>query len=136
MTFAELDDALPNGLHDAYLKNIAVCFKTRTAELELALIVDLEGTKPIYKDASIRLSGLWALVIDGPDVAMDLDEGVRIDSFVTNQEQFSNLSTYSPEVRRLFHSLYLFEPWNSFVHIAAESAAVRFVGWEDRANQK
>ena len=130
MTFAELDSTLPNGLHDAYLVGMTVSFETGTATLKLEILVSQPGEETRYENAEIRLSGLVALVIDGPQEVSTESFPLPIDSFETSEKEFPGLSRFPQAVRTLFYSLYVNDPWNSFIHIAATSAEIE---WESKS---
>lgn len=124
MTLSELDDTLPNGLHDAYLSGLTVCFVSGTVELKVKLLVSASGEKARYQDAEINLTGLASLVIDGPEEAAKASGPLGFSSFETSEQHFPGLPRFPEGVRKLFHSLYVEHPWNSFIHIAAASAEV------------
>ncbi len=124
MTLSELDATLPNGLHDAYLTGLSVCFEERTASLKMNLLVSGEGETARFAAAEIRLSGLLALVVDGPEQLWDFHGPLGVCSFETSEHQYPGLSRFPKDVQRLFHSLYVEDPWNSFIHIATTSAEV------------
>lgn len=124
MTLSELDDTLPNGLHDAYLTGLSVFYDQGTASLKVKLLVSGSGEKARHKDAEIRLAGLVALVVEGPEQALRSSGPLGISSFETSEQHYPGLSRFSQEVKGLFHSLYVEDPWNSFIHIAAASADV------------
>lgn len=124
MTLSELDDTLPNGLHDAYLTGFAVAFDQSAAWLRVKLLVSGPTERARHADAEIRLAGLAAFVVEGPENVPTSSAPLGISSFETSDEHYPGLIRYPPEVRGLFHSLYVDAPWNSFIHIAASSAEV------------
>lgn len=124
MTLSELDNSLPNGLHDAYLSDMTFHFESGTASLKVKLLVSAEGQKTRHEDAEIRLSGLAAVVVEAPERAIEKPHQLSFSSFDTSERRFVELSRYPEEIQSLFHSLYLESPWNGFVHIAAVSAEV------------
>jgi|GEM_PF-2778934 len=127
MTLSELDDSLPNGLHDAYLLGITVSFAERTASLFVSLLVSEVGESVRYERAEIRLTGLLAFVVEGPERRIDQGVPLGICSFDTTEEHYPALSRFGEEDQRLFHSLYVEPPWNGFMHVAAEEAEIN---WE------
>lgn len=114
MTLSQLDDALPNGLHDAYLLGLDVDFVAGTALLKVKLLVDTSRGAVLHKDAEIRLSGLAALVVEGPERILNPSTGLGISSFETSAQQYPALTQFPAEVRDMFHSLYVEPPWNGF----------------------
>lgn len=124
MTLSELDNTLPNGLHDAYLLGLTVSFADRTASLFFKLLVGETDEAARYERAEIRLTGLVAFVVEGLACRFIQGAPLGICSFDTTENHYPGLLRFSEEDRRLFHSLYVEEPWNSFMHLAAEEAVV------------
>ena len=71
MTLEELEETLPNGLHDAEVKRIATDYELRTVTVELAVWVgdidDPPERREAYRYARIDISGLCFLVMEAPD---------------------------------------------------------------------
>ena len=125
MTLSELDDSLPNGIHDAYLERLSVSFAEGSVTLGLKLLVSSVGEKARYQDAEIKASGLLVLVIQGPDGApTSISEPLGICSFQTSEQYYPGFSNCAKEIQPMFHSFYVEEPWNSYIHIAAERAEI------------
>lgn len=127
MTLSELDDTLPNGLHDAYLTGMSIRFDQSTATLFVKVLVSETEERVRHADAEIRLQGLLAIVVEGPEsVSRAIAGRLGMSSFTTTAEHFRGLISFPPETHGLFHSLYIEEPWNSFIHIAATSAEIEW----------
>lgn len=124
MTLSQLEDTLPNGLHDAFLMGLILSFDQGTASLKVRLLVSGNGEKARYEDAEIRLGGLAAVVVEGPERVSSIPAPLGICSFETSEKHYPAFSQVPEEIRRLFHSLYVESPWNSFIHIAAASAEI------------
>jgi hypothetical protein len=68
MNLFELEDSLPNGLHDAKLRCVAVDYVERIAILEIDLdLSDTETPTPIYRPARIVLRGFTYFAMGHPD---------------------------------------------------------------------
>jgi hypothetical protein len=130
-----LDDTLPNGLHDAELLGLSVSFERGTATLAVKIDISNDA-KPLYAAAEIRLSGLVAFVMEGPQELVNLQDSVGISSFETSEQHYPAFANFAPEIKKIFHSLYLEEPWNSYIHIGARSAALVWKDTSANAEQK
>ena len=138
MTLYELSRTLPNGIHDADLYGFSVSLLDGTAALDVSLLINDVDEETRYRDAKILLSGVIAFVVEGPAVYSDfisgayfkktitepVREALGLDGFVTTVDKYPGLSTFTESVQKLFYSLYVLEPWNSNIHIAAESADI------------
>ena len=130
MTLEELENALPNGLHDAEVQRIAVDYQERKVTLEVAVWVgnmdDPPERREAYRKGRIEISGLLFLVIEPPDPRYPFKTSdLRIDGC----DMSKNLD---PELLKslsgdaFFRSLWVNE-WNAFIHIAARDAAIAWI---------
>jgi hypothetical protein len=127
MTLEELENTLPNGLHDAEVKRITVDYAQRRVTFELAVWVGSIDESPerreAYKNGLVEVSGLLFLVMEPPDPKYPFTRsGITIDgcnmSKNINDELLKSLPPGS-----FFRSLWVSE-WNTFIHIAANSARI------------
>jgi len=71
MTLEELENTLPNGLHDADVHRIAIDYAERRVTFDLAVWVgkmeDPPERREAYKSGRIEVSGLLFIVMEPPD---------------------------------------------------------------------
>jgi hypothetical protein len=130
MTLEELENTLPNGLHDAEVKRIAVDYELRKVTLEVAVWIGDMGDPPerreAYKDGRIDISGLLFLVMEPPDPRYPYqDSDLRIDGCDLSKNLSSELLESLP-VDSFFRSLWVNE-WNAFIHIAAKNVNIEWL---------
>jgi len=127
MTLEELENTLPNGLHDAEIERIAVDYALRKLTLEVAVWVGDMGDPPerreAYKNGRIEISGLIFLVMEPPDPKYPYQTSdLRIDGCDMSKNLDGELLR-SLTAASFFRSLWVNE-WNAFIHVAAKSADV------------
>ena len=131
MTLEEAVETLPNGLHDAELLNLKVNYEKRTAEFEFnAWTGDVhaqnEDERERYERVSVRLLGLKYLVIEAPDPVYDFESGTPVVSgFSEWNGPASPLLQVSGQQGIIFYDKTFIRDWNSFLHVAAESAELK-----------
>ncbi len=125
MTLEELENTLPNGLHDAEVRRVAVDYENGKVTLELAVWVgnmdDPPERREAYKNRRIEISGLLFLVMEPPDPKHPFKASdLTIDGCDMSKNLDSALLRSLP-ADSFFRSLWVNE-WNAFIHIAAKSA--------------
>jgi hypothetical protein len=130
MTFEELENTLPNGLHDAEIKRIAIDYESRIATLEVAVWVgdmnDPPEQREAYKNGRVNVSGLLFLVMEPPDSRYPYkDSDLRVDGCDMSKHLSSDLMQSLP-ADSFVRSLWVNE-WNAFIHIAAKDANVEWL---------
>ena len=130
MTLEELEETLPNGLHDAEVKRIAADYELRTVTVELAVWVgDMNGPpkrRETPRDARIDISGLCFLVIEPPDPKYPFQHsGLKIDGCDRSKNLKQELLSALP-ADTFFRSLWVNE-WNAFIHLAARDAKISWM---------
>jgi hypothetical protein len=140
MTFEELDQALPNGFHDAKIEKIAVDYAQRSATITMHLLVGTPDSvdQDEYRHAILDISGLCYYAIDPPDPTypfMRSGSPVNVAGYPEDPEKFPVLDSLLP-VMPTGVTCYRFfvHHWNSFIHIAAKDVQVSWV--EDGARAK
>jgi len=120
----DVEQSLPDGFHDAKLCRIDVDFARATCTLEFRVDYE-EGEKVV----SLTLTGLALCSVEPPFpearyVPLDA-QGTRVDGFPTSEEVFPSLKAYADLLPAgcFFYSFYLTST-NSFIHVAASSAAL------------
>lgn len=136
MTLAEIEDALPNGFHDALLQCVNLDYSTRRAAVALRVCVgDPDGAteeeREAYKSAEIHLLDLVYFVIKPPDPGCDYR--ARVALWVEAGAADAESAPPPPMPLDLlpagaFAYWFFVRDWNSFIHVAAIDASLR---WPD-----
>jgi len=73
MTLEQLEEELPNGLHDAQIRSITRNFENDTLTLEVRILTGLYDDPPekrsAYRNGSITFIGVKVFVIETPDAS-------------------------------------------------------------------
>jgi hypothetical protein len=130
MTLEDLENALPNGLHDAEVKRIAVDYESRKATLEVAVWIgdmnDPPEQREAYKDGRIDISGLLFLVMEPPDPKCPYkDSDLTVDGCDLSKSLSGELLKSLPP-DSFVRSLWV-NQWNAFIHIAAKDANIEWL---------
>jgi hypothetical protein len=130
MTLEELENALPNGLHDAEVQHSAVDYEQRKVTLQVAVWVgdmdDPPERREAYKKGRIEISGLLFLVMEPPDPRYPFKTSdLRIDGCDMSKNLDPELLKSLPG-DAFFRSLWVNE-WNAFIHIAARDAGIAWI---------
>jgi hypothetical protein len=141
MTLVELEDALPNGLHDSALKGLSIDYVRRTIRLDISLKVgDPDGPREQrddVRDAEIEVSGVVFFMIDPPSPAAGYDfksprelwivDGYETQSIPAFTKTIDKelLSAVPPEA--FVHSFFV-NDWNSYMHVAARGCSIKWLG--------
>jgi hypothetical protein len=129
MTLAELEQSLPNGLHDAELAGIQVNYAAKRAVLSLN--VDVEGRDDEfgadtehYRAAQVRFEGLQFFVIDPPTI----DESAsRLPTIDTGSGDPPTSPGALPPIREGCSLCWVFvADWNSFIRISARDVILEW----------
>jgi hypothetical protein len=82
VTLEELENTLPNGLHDAEVHKISVDYQESTLTLDLAVwtgdIEDPPTQRKAYRTGRLELSGLVFLVMEPPDPKYPFKDAKRL----------------------------------------------------------
>jgi len=124
MTFEELDEQLPNGLHDAKLRSLTHNYDTGVLTIYVEILTGLPDNPPStrfgYRDAVISFSNIFLCHIEQPE--NDRIVGVR--GSVWFRYGRTEPGTLSPKLSDRFpndalsYTLYILE-WESSIHIVA-----------------
>jgi hypothetical protein len=131
MTLEELENTLPNGVHDAEIKSLSVDYEQRNHVLSVSVWVgdmdDAPERREAYKNARIEISGLLFLVMEPPDPSYPFKAGdLEIDGCDLSKNFDRKLLESLPN-DAFFRSLWVSE-WNTFIHIAGRAAQIRWNG--------
>jgi hypothetical protein len=134
MTFEELEDKLPNGFHDAAIREINFDFIGRSVALGMDLLTGGpdDPNPEVYRPGRLRITPIYLFFIEPPDpnypfVPNGSHLKVDGDSLKVGQ---------NAEVDRLLPSLpssattyrFFLENWNAFLYLAG--ASVKF-SWDN-----
>ena len=131
MNLDELQQTLPNGLHDADLLGIDIDYPGQEARLTLRVwlgnleAID-ESERERYRPAILLFSGLQFLVIDPPDQRPTYTGGLRIEA--GSGQPSTAPAALPPLVGQTFLCWLFVDQWNSFIRIAAHDVRIN---WSD-----
>lgn len=126
MTFEEIEDLLPNGLHDAGVNSITLDYVQRKATFDLEISISVPGEKGAenYRRATLCFEPFLYCVIEAPDPGYPFaNEGPsRIDagSYRSEDAELKLLRGSLPE--GALACWFFINSWNSFIHVAALNA--------------
>lgn len=124
MNLFQLEDSLPNGLHDAKLRRVSIDYIERTAILELEIWVDdIDALLELYRPARITLSGLVSFVIEPPYHSYPFRDAGALTIDLSRPEKPFVAGCESESAFRLFIS-----EFNSFIYADAPMAELEWLG--------
>lgn len=128
MTLAELDQTLPNGLHDAEVRTVLLDFVSRVATFDLEVwIGDLEAPlaegRETYRPATLELRGIGYFTIEPPDPRYPFDKGKAIKIDLCDADPAAALP---PTKEAQFASRFFVNEWNAFISVSATHAELRW----------
>ncbi|MBZ5547135.1 MAG: hypothetical protein LAO22_04095 [Acidobacteriia bacterium] len=130
MTLEELEDSLPNGLHDAEIQRICIDYQQRTVTIDMAVFVgDVDAPlekREAYRDGSLVISGLQFATIEPPDARYPFSTpgASRVDACDMTKNLDPSLLQVLPEGS--FVRSFFVDDWNAFVHIAGSGAEIQW----------
>ena len=127
MTFEELDQKYPNGFVDAEISSLTIDYQNRTATLHLSLRGNLPDSpdRDRYDRAVLTLRGFYYFSIEPPDSDhLSSPQGrIQVGGFPEDPSKFPLFEHLKPKLSAdAFCCRFYVHDWNSFIHIAAESA--------------
>jgi len=133
MTLEELDDTLPNGLHDAQIKAMTHDYEQAIVKLEVAILVGLPDDAPLdryrYRNGEIFFHRVLFCTVETPENERILGHPGSIWFKFCRMEprvlQEKIVKVLAPDV--LCYSLYILD-WVSEIHIAAGDVSF---SWSD-----
>lgn len=132
MTLEELENTLPNGLHDSEIQSIEIDYIQRKATMKLSVFVgelnDPPENREAYREASLVVSGLQYLTIEPPHESYPYAESkaLWIDACDMSKNLNSKLLASLPEGS--FVRSFFVNEWNSFVHLAGTNVELTWKG--------
>jgi hypothetical protein len=128
MTLEEVQQSLPNGLHDARIISITLDYVQREATFELDIsFTDADKKGPeIYQSATLCLRPFFYCIIEAPDPKYPFadDKPLWIDAGCDKLENAESIRLPEPLPKGAFTCWFFVKNWNSFVHIAALDAEI------------
>jgi hypothetical protein len=134
MTLEDVENSLPNGLHDAELYRLQVDYPRGTLQAELAVWIgdmgDPSEKRERYRRGRIEITGLVFLIMEPPDSRYPVQKSTKltIDGCDQRQSLSAALLNALPE-NSFFRSLWVGE-WNAFIHIAGTGAKFSWMDHE------
>jgi hypothetical protein len=134
VTLEELEDTLPNGVHDAEIRKVSIDYSERKVTFDLCVWVgdmdDPPERREAYREAQLVLLGLLFLVIEPPDPKYPFADSTKlvIDGCDMREHLPSELLASLPS-DAFVRSIWVNE-WNAFMHVAARDADLAWQGSE------
>jgi hypothetical protein len=131
MTIDELENTLPNGLHDAEVQRMSVDYARRSLALELTIWVgsidDPPEHREAYKTGRLEIGGLIFLIMEPPDARYPyrVEKRLTIDSVDPRNSLNPELLASLPG-DAFCHSLFVFQ-WNTCMHFAGNHAELTWL---------
>jgi hypothetical protein len=132
LTLEEVEQTLPNGLHDAEVQRINIDYQQRTLTLDMEVwtgdMDDPPDRREAYRGCQIKLTGLVFFIVEPPDARYPyrLSKKLRVDTTDARKSLDSELIDSLPEGTFL-RSFWVAE-WNNCMHFAATSAELTWNG--------
>ena len=133
MTFAEIIETLPNGLHDAMLSSVNVDYANRTIFLNLNIwIGDLESNDTemheVYKPATLSIYHFTNCIIEPPGYILDINgKEIRIDAGMFPHEKLKEPDQVFKNAAPNDEQFWIFlNELNSFIFVSAQKAELNW----------
>lgn len=130
MTIAEIEQALPNGFHDAEIRTIRLDYVNRTASMEVSIWMDDLDVSPefqeLYRDGVLEFEGLQSAILDPPDPRYPFarEEPLWVD--LEDGPPDPPIPALAKLPQGSFVARFFVRDWNSWVTVAAKSASLRW----------
>lgn len=124
MTLEQLEQSLPNGLHDAKMCSFACDLENETVAVKVGVLVGLPEDPPElrdrYRDAIIKFNGAKLFVVERPEAssAFSASGGVSFSIARSEPHAFSREIKQRLSTETNYYSLYVLD-WESSIHLAA-----------------
>jgi len=132
MTLIEIEDSLPNGLHDAQISRIEIDYEKRIVKFGIRLWTgDLSSTDEslheTYQDGELTVTGLIYCIIEPPDPKYPYanTSTITISAGSATEEPIKTETALPQQLPDGAFAYWLFvNEWNSFIHIAGMDADI------------
>ena len=134
MTLEEIENSLPNGLHDAEVRALLVDYERHNVTLQVSVWIgnmdDPPERREAYKEAKLEIREFSFVIMEPPDGEYPYARPgtLCVDGCDLRKNIPAKLLRSLPE-NHFFRSLWVNE-WNAFVHIAARDASIEWVNNE------
>jgi hypothetical protein len=128
MTLLEIEQSLPNGLHDSEVHKITIDYEHLRVTVDLAVWVgdmnDPPERREAYKEGQLEISGLLFMSMEAPDSTYPFQDNPELiidgcdSTKLVDKKLLNALPVYA------FARSFFVKEWNSFIHIAAKEAAL------------
>jgi hypothetical protein len=126
-TLLEIEQSLPNGLHDAEVRKITADYEHLGATIDLAVWVGDMDDPPerteAYKEGQSEISGLLFLAIAPLDASYPFQDNPELIVDGCDMTNVIDRKPLNSLPARAFVRSFFVKDWNSFIHIAAKEAA-------------
>jgi hypothetical protein len=124
MTFEELEHRLPNGFHDAAIREITFDFIGRSAEIGMDILTGgpVDSNPELYRPGTLRVAPVYLFFIEPPDpnypfVPSGSHLKVDGDSIKVGQNaEVDHLLSKLPQKSTAYR--FFLEKWNAFLYLA------------------
>ena len=128
MTFLEIEQSLPNGLHDAEVHKITTDYEHLTVTVDLAVWIgemsDPPERREVYKKGQLRISGLLFMIVEAPDSSYPYADNRELIVDGCDSTKLIDQQLLSSLPADAFVRSFFVNQWNSFIHIAAKEAVL------------
>lgn len=132
MTLQELENTLPNGLHDSEIQSIEIDYIQRKTTVQLNVFVgELHAppeTREAYREASLVISSLHFLTIEPPDASYPFAESKALCVDACDMSKNLDIRLLASLPKESFVRSFFVNEWNSFVHLAGITAELTWKG--------
>jgi hypothetical protein len=133
MTLEDLDESLPNGLHDARIKSLMHNYEDAIVKLEVEILVGLPAdglqNRDRYRDGAIVFHGVQFCVVGAPENERILGQAHSIwftfDRIEPGLLPDKIAASLPPET--LAYTLYILD-WEAQIHIAGADVSFAWTG--------
>jgi hypothetical protein len=135
MTLQEIENNLPNGLHDAQVRRVEIDYEKRIVKFSLLLWTgDLsseeESVREAYKEGELTIKDFIYCVIEPPDPTYPYVEAstITIGAGSATEEPINTETALPKELPEGAFAYWFFvNEWNSFLHIAGMDASIQLL---------
>jgi len=128
VTLKELEDSLPNGLHDAEVVRLSVDYIQRRLILDLSIWVgdmdDPPERREAYKNGQLVLSGLTFLIMEPPDPRYPYRVSPKLTVDVIDASKSVDAELLNSLPTGAFCGSFWVNQWNGCMSFAADDAAI------------
>jgi hypothetical protein len=128
VTILEIEQSLPNGLHDAEVRKIEIDYGHRKATFDLAVWVgdmdDPPERREAYKNGRLNVSGLLFMVMEAPDARYPYKNSTDLNIDGCDMSKGIDKDLLDSLPTEAFVRSFFVNDWNSFIHIAATNAEI------------